>query len=231
MSRALTLFFALSTLTACAGGPNLDLIARAENPLGKPGGSERPGGGETPEGLGPGAIVRLPGGPVLTIVRGHFRLTEECLVGEGRLQLPHRSSVSDSFNLDFNFRWETWSRVRFVGQAQANGTGGFTLDLARSPTNVQVSVEAQGASEDWTDIAPLQSLLARDDVRFNLDFHHDEAHRQYAHLLFYDGDRLVMDSGRDTVGTPGKGSGTSQFLDLENVSLCALQQGAPKDGG
>ena len=229
MNRALPLAFAL-LLTACAGGPNLDLIARAENPLGKPDGQRRPGEG-TEDGLASGATLRLADGPVLTVVHGHFRLVENCLIGEGRLRLPDRAGVSDSFNLDFHFRWESWARVRFIGQAQPDGQNAFVLDLARSSAGVQIQTEAQGAVENWSDLTSLQTLLARDEVRFNLDFHHDEAHRQYAHLLFYDGDRLIMDSGRDTVGTPGKGQGASQFLDLENVRLCGLKQGAPKDGG
>lgn len=218
---------ALLGAAGCAGGPNLDQLAlAAPDPAEKTGGEPAPGGD-----LPPGAELRLAGGPVMRVVSGGFRLDGACLVGEGRLRLPDRAGVSDSWNLDFHFAWEAWARLRLIAQAGPDGRDAFVLDLSRAAAGVQVTAEAQGATENWSDVAALQTLLARDEVRFNLDLHHDDAHRQYAHLLFFEGERLVMDSGRDTLGTPGKGSGRAQFLDLQGVRLCGLRLAPPKNGG
>lgn len=231
LSAATLLCLSALAFSACAGGANLDQIARGQNSAGSSGGAERPGGSGDVSELTSGQNVQLANGPVMTIVSGRLRLTENCLIGEGRLRLPDRDSVNDSWNISFNYSWESWARLRMIFQADADGTHGFSLDLARSPSGVQIAVEAQGAVENWNDLASLQTLLHRDQVAFNLDFHHDEAHRQFAHLLFYDNSKLVMDSGRDTVGTPGKGRGRAQFLDIEGVRLCGVALGAPKDGG
>jgi hypothetical protein len=222
--------FAVSTiailvLTACAGGPNLDLL-NAQNV--QPQKTGTPTTGQ----LQAGDVWISPTGERLQIIWGAFQTADRCIQGTGSLRLPDLPSVEHAWNVALKLTWKENSVVRLKTHAKADGTQAFELEMQKQKSRVQVKVTAQGDGADWSGIQALQSLLNQNALNFNLDIHHDGDHAQYAHLLFFDSaGQLVMDSGSDATGTPGKGLGRAQILEVSDVVLCGWDEAAPRDQG
>lgn len=217
-------------LVGCEGGINRDLSANpAPQGPGDSGGNNSGAGQKT---LGPSESFQwsesAASGGVTSVtaqvVQGQFNSDGQgCLAGTGTLSLPPRPSVNDSWNLGLKLHWSTGSEVRIFLYAQALMKNAFIISLNRGAGNFGFSVTAQGESEDWSGLTGLNGLFNKDQVQASIDIHHDEAHRQFAHLVFFDDrNQVVMDSGRDTAGTPGKGLGREIFLELRNVKVCAV---------
>lgn len=221
--KVLSSLIPLLFLSACAGGPNLDQLNADNNP-------QKADAPDTTGTLQAGDVWISPTGDRLQIVVGDFQTADLCIQGTGALRLMDHPATDHAWNLALKMRWSENSVVRLKTQAQSDGANGFEIELQKQKSRVQVKVSAQGEWTDWSAIAKLQTLLNRDLLDFNLDFHHDGDHAQYAHLLFFDpAGQLIMDSGQDTTGTPGKGQGRSQLLEVSNVVLCGWTESVPRN--
>lgn len=216
--RLLPLVF---VLMACQGGPNLDEDFRQRHPP-----TSQKAGEEVS--LNPGDMYRL-GSENIHLVLGAFKFQNGCLRGEGQLRLRDRPKPEDSWNLALDVDLPAGSKLRLLAHARGDQSGGLILDLASR----EVWIEAAGERVDWSALPSMSDLLSRDRLRFSMDIHNDEHHKQFSHLIFFDErGQVLMDSALDTDGVPGKGKGVENHLFLSGgAALCGVNISQPRSGG
>ena len=151
------------------------------------------------------------------------------LSGKGSVRFAENLGEANSgHNFVLRFLLKEASSFKFVGYADKNLSQGVEVNFSRSAasTRLQVVTSANNTSADWSEF--FKTIDATAEIAISLDIHNDEG--AFAHLMFWNNANgaLLLNSGEDVDGAPGKGNGIHWGLVLNGATVKETQKGEPK---